>query len=87
MVLLMRHGVQKGRHIVLKIYEKNDRARGGSRPSVIVYIWKYLLLDGLKMLDNALVISRLDYCIVFCTVFLNIKGINSNESRLPRRVL
>ena len=25
-------------------------------------IWKYLLLDGLKMLVNALVISRLDYC-------------------------
>ena len=42
MVLLMRHCVQKGRHIVSKIHEKNDRARGGSRPSVIVCIWKYL---------------------------------------------
>ena len=86
MVLPMRH-CAKCCHIVLKIHEKNDRARGGSRPSVIVCIWKYLLLDGLKMLDNALVISRLDYCIVFCTVFLNIKGINSNESRIPQHVL
>ena len=77
----------KCRHIVLKIHEKNDRARGGSGPSVIVCIWKYLLLDGLKMLVNALVISHLDYCIVFCTVFLNFKGINSNESRIPQRVL
>ena len=25
-------------------------------------IWKYLSCDGLKMLVNALVISRLDYC-------------------------
>ena len=74
-------------HIVLKIHEKNDRARGGSRPSVIVCIWKYLLLDRLKMLDNALVISRLDYCTVFCMVFLNIKGINSNEYRIPQHVL
>ena len=28
----------------------------------IGHIWKYLLLDGLEMLVNALVISRLDYC-------------------------
>ena len=56
-------------HIVLKIHEKNDRARGGSRPSVIVCIWKYLLLDGLKMLDNApchLTIGLL-YCLLYGT--------------------
>ena len=39
---------------------------------------KYLSLDGLIMLVNFLVIPRLDYCIiVFCMVFVNIKGINS----------
>ena len=39
-------------------------------------IRKYLSLDGLKMLVNALVISRLDYC--NCLLY-SVKGINSNE--------
>ena len=52
-------------------------------------IRKYLALNGFKMLVNLMPLSSRDWTIiiVFCTVFLNIKGINSNESRTPRRVL
>ena len=50
-------------------------------------IWKYLLLDGLKMLVTPLSSRDWTIVIVFCMVFLNIKGINSNESRIPQCVL
>ena len=47
----------------------------------------HLPYDGLRILVNALVISRLDYCNSRYLASLSVKGINLNEFRMLRLVL